>query len=405
MAEPELAIKVTGVSKAFRLPHEKQSSIKGLFVNAFRRRRSYEIQNVLNDISFDVKKGEFFGIVGRNGSGKSTMLKILAGIYTPNKGKVEINGKLTPFIELGVGFSPELSGRENVYLNGALLGFSRKEMEAMYDEIVSFAELEQFMDQKLKNYSSGMQVRLAFSIAIRANTEILVLDEVLAVGDQAFQKKCLEYFAKIKNDKKTVILVTHDMGVAKRYCDRAILIEKGKITSQGNINTVVSDYQKINLDRAEKEIADRNDRIAKKDGGNTKQLTVHRIFTEDGKGKRRVVFNPNEKIRIGVELHTTVAVDNPSIGISFNNPGGPPVAVTSSSDRKVPLKLAANSTATLSWEVENIFNDGSYLISVTALDKSKQILLDQATEAYKFEVQGWPHPYGIVHPKDSLVKR
>src|SRR5690606_7141480 len=155
-------------------------------------RRKYEKQQVLKDINFEIKKGEFFGIVGRNGSGKSTLLKLLAGIYSPDSGHVQVNGKLVPFIELGVGFNPELTGRENVFLNGALLGFNRKEMESMYEEIVEFAELERFMDQKLKNYSSGMQVRLAFSIAIRAKADILVLDEVLAVGDEAFQKKCYQ---------------------------------------------------------------------------------------------------------------------------------------------------------------------------------------------------------------------
>ena len=182
----QIALRVNNLHKSFRLPYENQNSIKGKLINF--RRRGYETQKVLKGVSFEVNKGDFFGIVGRNGSGKSTLLKLLAGIYTPNKGSVEVNGKLTPFIELGVGFNPELSGRDNVFLNGALLGFTRSEMEEKYDDIVAFAELERFMDQKLKNYSSGMQVRLAFSIAIRADADILVLDEVLAVGDEAFQQ-------------------------------------------------------------------------------------------------------------------------------------------------------------------------------------------------------------------------
>src|SRR5437868_42900 len=171
----ELAIKVDHVSKTFKLPHQKQSSIKSIFLNFFRK-RAYEQQRALKDVSFEVKKGEFFGIVGRNGSGKSTLLKLLAGIYAPNSGNIQVNGKLTPFIELGVGFNPELTGRDNVYLNGALLGFNRKEMDKLYPEIVEFAELERFMDQKLKNYSSGMQVRLAFSVAIRTQSDILLID-------------------------------------------------------------------------------------------------------------------------------------------------------------------------------------------------------------------------------------
>src|ERR1700722_18703062 len=180
----DIAIGVTEVSKTFKLPNERSGSVKSAVVNFYRNSRSYEIQEALKDISFKIRQGEFFGIVGRNGSGKSTLLKILAGIYDPSRGIIKVSGKLTPFIELGVGFSPELTGRENVYLNGALLGFNRKEMQAMYQVIVEFAELERFMDQKLKNYSSGMQVRLAFSIAIRSQSDILLIDEVLAVGDE-----------------------------------------------------------------------------------------------------------------------------------------------------------------------------------------------------------------------------
>ena len=241
-----IAIKVDGVNKSFKLPHEKVSSIKSVVINFYKRKRTFERQEVLKDISFEIKKGEFFGIVGRNGSGKSTLLKLLAGIYTPDSGQINVNGKLTPFIELGVGFSPELTGRENVFLNGALLGFSRKEMEKMYDEIVEFAELERFMDQKLKNYSSGMQVRLAFSIAIRAKSDILVLDEVLAVGDEAFQKKCIDVFEKYKRNRRTVILVTHDMETVKRFCSRAVLINGGEFIDLGSPIEIANKYSELN---------------------------------------------------------------------------------------------------------------------------------------------------------------
>jgi ABC-2 type transport system ATP-binding protein len=242
----EIAIKVDHVSKTFKLPHEKNNSIKSAVVNFYKRKKTFETQEVLKDVSFDIKKGEFFGIVGRNGSGKSTLLKMIAGIYSPSEGGINVNGKITPFIELGVGFSPELTGRENVFLNGALLGFNRKEMSAMYDDIVSFAEIEKFMDQKLKNYSSGMQVRLAFSIAIRARSSILLLDEVLAVGDEAFQRKCFNYFETLKRNKKTVVIVTHDMSAVERFCSRAMFIEGGKIQLIGNPNIVAAAYSRSN---------------------------------------------------------------------------------------------------------------------------------------------------------------
>lgn len=251
----DIAINVDGISKTFKLPHEKHSGMKQMLINIFKKRSGYENQRVLKNISFEIKKGEFYGIVGRNGSGKSTLLKILAGIYSPNKGKVEINGSLTPFIELGVGFNPELTGRENVYLNGAMLGFSRKEIDAMYQDIVDFAEIERFMDQKLKNYSSGMQVRLAFSIAIRADTEILILDEVLAVGDAAFQQKCFDYFEKLKQDKKTIVFVTHDMSAVQRFCTKALIIENGEIKAMGSPEKVAAIYTEDNLPKSEKEKA------------------------------------------------------------------------------------------------------------------------------------------------------
>lgn len=246
--EDKSIIRVDNVTKLFKLPHEKSSSVKGVVVSAFRRRnKGFEMQKALSNVSFEVYPGEFFGIVGRNGGGKSTLLKILAGIYVPTSGSVSVRGKLTPFIELGVGFNPELSGRDNVFLNGALLGFNRKEMAEMYDEIVEFAELERFMDQKLKNYSSGMQVRLAFSIAIRAKSDILLLDEVLAVGDAAFQQKCYNYFEQLKREHKTVVFVSHDMNAITRFCTRAIYIDHGKMTHEGSPQEISDIYAEDNI--------------------------------------------------------------------------------------------------------------------------------------------------------------
>lgn len=254
MSSEDIAISVNNIGKTFKLPKERHSGLKQLIINAVhgKHERGYVKQQVLKDISFDIKKGDFFGIVGRNGSGKSTLLKLLAGIYEPGNGEIKINGSLVPFIELGVGFNPELTGRENVFLNGALLGFDRKKIERLYDSIVEFAELSDFMDQKLKNYSSGMQVRLAFSIAIQADADILILDEVLAVGDEDFQRKCYEYFAKLKRNKKTVILVTHDMESAQKFCNKAIMIEKGKIVERGDPAKVAQKYRDLFLREEDK---------------------------------------------------------------------------------------------------------------------------------------------------------
>ena len=212
------------------LPHLRQTTVKSKVLNVFRRSTSDRgpTRRCATSVS-TCNAGEFLGIVGRNGSGKSTMLKILASIYVPTAGSVSVHGKLVPFIELGVGFHPELTGRENVYLNGALMGFSKSEVGAMYDDIVAFAELETSMDQKLKNYSSGMQVRIAFSMATRAKADILLIDEVLAVGDAAFQAKCFDHFRALKQSGTTIVFVTHDMKAVREFCDRVILMaERGQ---------------------------------------------------------------------------------------------------------------------------------------------------------------------------------
>lgn len=242
MTDKKIAVKVEHVSKSFKLPTEATQSLRTTLVNRFKGIKGYKEQHVLKDINFDVEEGDFFGIVGRNGSGKSTLLKIISQIYIPEKGRITVNGKMVSFIELGVGFNPELTGRENVYMNGAMLGFTTEEIDAMYDDIVEFAELKEFMNQKLKNYSSGMQVRLAFSVAIKAQGDILILDEVLAVGDEAFQRKCNDYFLERKTSGKTTILVTHDMGAVKKYCNKAILIEDGLIKAMGDPDEVANQY-------------------------------------------------------------------------------------------------------------------------------------------------------------------
>lgn len=303
----DIAINVDHVSKTFKLPHERAGSVKNILVNFARRKKGYEIQQVLKDVSFEIKKGEFFGIVGRNGSGKSTLLKMLAGIYTPTEGNIQVNGKLTPFIELGVGFNPELTGRENVFLNGALLGFNRKEMEEMYDDIVSFAELSKFMDQKLKNYSSGMQVRLAFSIAIRAKSDILVLDEVLAVGDEAFQQKCIDVFEDYKAQGQTVVLVTHDMAIVRRFCSKAMLISNGQVAKIGAPESVAREYSRLNDQIIDNSVQGSNQEL----DGSGIEITVM-----DERAKPQVNFTSGETLVVRMTWPAELAgVKNVGVGI------------------------------------------------------------------------------------------
>lgn len=227
-----VAIQLKNIKKVYDLPTEKRTTIMEYVSSPFKRSKINTFE-VLMDIDLEIKKGEFIGILGNNGCGKSTLLKIIAGIYRPTSGKVTVKGRMVPFLELGVGFSPELTGRENIYLNGIILGMPRKFLKQKFDEIVAFAELEKFVDLPLKNYSSGMQVRLAFSIAMMSDADIYLLDEVLAVGDQHFQQKCLDVFRNHKKQGKTIVLVTHDPDLVREFCDRAALISDGRIVVEG----------------------------------------------------------------------------------------------------------------------------------------------------------------------------
>ena len=308
MSEKEIAVKVDHVSKDFRLPTEATQSLRTALVNRFRGIKGYREQHVLKDISFDVYKGDFFGIVGRNGSGKSTLLKIISQIYVPEKETVTVDGKMVSFIELGVGFNPELTGRENVYMNGAMLGFTTEEIDAMYGDIVEFAELEYFMNQKLKNYSSGMQVRLAFSVAIKAQGDVLILDEVLAVGDEAFQRKCNDYFMERKASGKTTILVTHDMGAVKKYCNRAVLIEDGLVKAYGDPEDVANQYSFDNaVSSAPQEVMteedDETEKEEKKVEPYVDNLTVELLTPNKIRPTDKIEFEISYDVLKDVETH------------------------------------------------------------------------------------------------------
>jgi ABC-type polysaccharide/polyol phosphate transport system ATPase subunit len=242
------AIEVAGVSKAFRIPHEQQNYLRDYFLHPFRR-VTYERNEALRDVTFSVDRGEFFGVIGSNGSGKSTLLRLLAGIYVPDSGRVTVAGLLSPFIELGVGFNHELTARDNIRINGTLAGLTKLELDVKFEDIVGFAELERFVDQKLKNYSSGMLVRLAYSIAIQVPFDVLLLDEVLAVGDQSFQEKCFATFGRFKAEGKTVVFVSHALDLMERFCDRVLLLDRGTAVALGSPTDIVKRYQGHELAR------------------------------------------------------------------------------------------------------------------------------------------------------------
>lgn len=391
-ASDDIAIRVSGVSKSFRLPHNRQSSIKGSLVNLIGGGdRSYETQEVLKNVSFEIKRGEFFGIVGRNGSGKSTLLKLLGGIYKPSAGQITVNGSLTPFIELGVGFNPELTGRENVYMNGALLGFNAKEVDAMYDDIVSFAELERFMDQKLKNYSSGMQVRLAFSVAIQAQTDILLIDEVLAVGDQSFQEKCFEYFAAIKRSNKTVIFVTHDMSNVERFCDRVFVLDKKKeVNGIYTIPEAVAVYNDLNHEKQPTET-------------NATRKHSRGLYIKDVKicNKHGVVqhkFSVGDELNIDIVLAGNGPKEEPiTIGLAFNDKENTNLAGPNSLGHAL---IAQNHK--IRYSIKRLpFNMGEYFVTIALLDGSGTMYKDRLDKSISFFVNTPKTHIGKVVLEDS----
>lgn len=402
----DIAIKVENLSKTFKLPHEKYSSVKSVFVNFYKRKKTFEVQHALKDVSFQVKKGEFFGIVGRNGSGKSTLLKLIAGIYAPTKGKVTLNGSLTPFIELGVGFNPELTGRENVFLNGALLGINRKQMRAMYKDIVEFAELEEFMDQKLKNYSSGMQVRLAFSIAIRAHSDILLLDEVLAVGDAAFQQKCFNYFEDLKRQKKTMVLVSHSLDTVRSYCNRGILINEGKVIVYGPIRNVLDGYTRIVLDELERgSVQDRKDDTKIK-GLSTgyAEIIETEIYDKNKKPQRK--FIPTEEIYVKFQVKILKEVINPILGVTVwgRNINRPVFAAnTLINESKKTGIYKAGSTITFSLKLPDSLNNGEYHVEPAIANEAATVFYDQKPKAATFYIGGGKNPFSILDTRSQIV--
>lgn len=391
----EIAVSINGVSKDFKPPFNRVDSIKGLFVNPFQATKSQGgvAQLALRDITFEVKKGEFFGIVGRNGSGKSTLLKIIAGIYQPTEGTVRVAGRLVPFIELGVGFNPELTGKENVYLNGALMGFSKKEIDAMYDDIVSFAELQEFMDQKLKNYSSGMQVRLAFSVATRAKAEVLLIDEVLAVGDADFQRKCFDYFKSLKKNKTTVIFVSHDMSAVREFCDRAVLIDKNKIVEIGKTDYIARRYSELFIHTTSSEPV-----LSK---GSVNRWGIGGVMTNNV-----TTSLSGDYINIKCIVKSDIKIDKIVYGLHISGPDGQEITATNNTMiNQPPIEhLLPDTTYDVEWHVMNIFNDGTYTVSLTLVDGAGRVF-DWYDSASTFTIKRHDRSTtAVLPPMTVLVK-
>ncbi len=325
----EKAIIVNELSKTFRLPHEKRNTLFEHITGTLYGKKGYDEFVALKNINFTVKKGEAVGIIGENGSGKSTLLKIIANILRPSNGSVKINGKITPFLELGVGFQPDLTAKENIYIYGAIMGLSDKEIDARLEEILEFSGLKQFKDAKLKNLSSGMQVRLAFATAIQTNPEILLMDEVLAVGDMEFQQKCIDVFQRYLKEKKTIVFVSHDLNSVRRFCSKALLLRHGEQVAFADTNEIIDKYVYGVDDRSkhienlqsepkkeeQKSVEKRAEE--KKTRWGDKKVEITDVKFIDIFGKENTLFNSGDMMTIQIKYNVNASVDNIVIGIAI----------------------------------------------------------------------------------------
>jgi ABC-type polysaccharide/polyol phosphate transport system ATPase subunit len=321
------AVVVDHVSKSFELPRERVHTLKERGLHPFRR-SGHDQLDALKDVSFAVEPGEFFGIVGRNGSGKSTLLKCMAGIYRLDGGAIYMNGRVSTFIELGVGFNPDLAARDNVVLNGIMLGLTPAEARRRYEQVIEFAELEEFQDLKLKNYSSGMHVRLAFSVMIQVDADILLIDEVLAVGDASFQQKCFEVFQDMRDRGKTILFVTHDMSAVKRFCHRALLMEKGEVRVVGEPERVGNHYMEINFGRDA--VKEERERGEERYGDQAAEITE--AWFEDESGTRTDALQQGRSCSFRARIRFNRAIKDPIVAFLVENEQHHPLFAVSNED-------------------------------------------------------------------------
>jgi lipopolysaccharide transport system ATP-binding protein len=380
------AIEVRNLTKRFRVPTDRASTLKYRMAHP-RSTSRYRNLQALQRVSFAVPEGQFLGIVGPNGSGKSTLLKILSQIYKPTTGEVRLNGTVSPFLELGVGFNPELTGRENVYVNGAILGLSRAELTRRMDAILTFSDLEDFADQKLKNYSSGMQVRLAFTVAIQAEASILLMDEVLAVGDARFQAKCFDVFARYRREGRTVVLVTHDLGGVELHCDRALLFDHGELIADGQPARVTAHYRRL---VGEAQDADRMGAATDMSDGRHGNGAVRFDSVElvDGGGRPHRNFNSGEPMSVALTLMARDQVRDLTVGIGIHRADGTVVGGTNTRINRVTLPpLEPGERLQLEYRMASVpLLTGSYRLTIAAHPALHTVTYDHLEQVLEFAV-------------------
>jgi ABC-type polysaccharide/polyol phosphate transport system ATPase subunit len=387
------ALAAQGVSKRFKIPEERSHTLKERVLHPMRRTRHEQLQ-ALQDISFAVEPGEFFGIVGRNGSGKSTLLKCLAGIYRTDVGRIWCNGRISTFIELGVGFNPDLAAYDNVTLNGIMLGLSPREARARYQPVIEFAELEEFQDLKLKNYSSGMHVRLAFSVAIQVDADILLIDEVLAVGDAAFQQKCFDIFNRMREEGRTIVFVTHDMGAVTRFCHRAMLLERGAIVTIGDPRDVADRYLEIAFGR---EIGYEGPEVGSARMGDG-AARVTDLWLGDERDERRAIARQAEPLTLKALVRFHADVIDPAVTLTLLNEQRQPVVVASTAtDCEQSGEFHSDEWAIFAFSFHNMLAPGRYHPVITITRRGEALdVMDRFAGGLSFVVSGRTASGGMV---------
>ncbi len=379
-----VAIEVRDIEKIFRIPSQRTSRLKERLVNPFARQQYREL-HALRDVSFDIQQGEFFGILGRNGSGKSTLLKIMASIYRADGGKIRMAGRLAPFIELGVGFDMELTARENVVLNGVMMGLTPADARSRVGAVIEFAELGEFTELKLKNYSSGMLVRLGFAVMVQADAEILLIDEVLAVGDASFQQKCSDTFYEMRDQGKTIVLVTHDMAAVERYCHRAMLLSEGALVQIGDPGEVARRYLRLNFEERHQHPAEPQGQAR----GGESDLQLLDIWLESSDGERVSNLEQGEPIHLRAELEARADVPDPEFGFVIVNASDVNVhefLAAMPTDGGTPPRLEAGQRVTVTLDARNDLLPGHYYVHHGA-----------ARHQNRFETAFWaPHVLGFI---------
>jgi ABC-type polysaccharide/polyol phosphate transport system ATPase subunit len=395
------AVAARSVSKTFRVPEEQRHTLKERALHP-RRRTGHQSFQALKDISFAVEEGEFFGIAGRNGSGKSTLLKCVAGIYAA-EGDIWCRGRLSTFIELGIGFNPDLAARDNVVMNGIMMGLSPREARRRYDSVIDFAELGDFQDLKLKNYSSGMHVRLAFSVAIQVDADILLIDEILAVGDAAFQQKCFDVFNRMRDEGKTILFVTHDMGALGRFCHRALLLERGSTVLIGDPQEVGDRYLELNFGRDQPDAGPAEDE-RRGDG----DARVVEVWVEDRDGVRLPAVPQGQLITLRARVAFMVDVEDPQASVYMHNEDHQAVLVASTVlNRERTGRFSAGEQALFSFAFQNILAPGRYSPVLNLAHRGSGLdVIDRYESAFSFVVTGSSALGGVVDvPVEVSVTR